>query len=217
MPPCVSGIIVAHDRIIPAIGKHVAADCITGVCAGIGIRIDKSPVCGIIITRLQIIESRLIIIIISAISEGIDFSQSTGAGHDISPCIILVSRNRLILKAGDVVDQLYHVALQIQNVIICLEARSIRRVLECKRLSGFIIDEIQYGCQAIICLNRLSGYFAVQGQIFMGNGLFAGNMGPLRGDGFIFSRNIRLDRFALAAGHDLTGTGRLRRDSHITL
>ena len=39
----------------------------------------------------------------------------------------------------------------------------------------------------------------------MGNGLFAGNMGSLRGDGFIFSRGVRLDRFALAAGHDLTG------------
>ena len=45
----------------------------------------------------------------------------------------------------------------------------------------------------------------------MGNGLFAGNMGSLRGDGFIFSRSVRLDRFALAAGHDLTVTGRLGR------
>ena len=132
MPPCVSGIIVAHDRIIPAIGKHVAADCITGVCAGIGIRIHKSPVRRIIITRLQIIESCLIIIIVSAISERIDLSQSTGAGHDISPCIILVGSNRLVLKAGDIVDQLYHVALQIQNVIICLEARSVCRVFECE-------------------------------------------------------------------------------------
>ena len=45
----------------------------------------------------------------------------------------------------------------------------------------------------------------------MGNGLFAGNMGSLRGNGSIFNRSIRLDRFALAAGHDLTGAGRLRR------
>ena len=46
----------------------------------------------------------------------------------------------------------------------------------------------------------------------MGNGLFAGNMGSLQGDGFIFSRSVRLDRFSLAARHDLTGTGRLGRD-----
>ena len=44
----------------------------------------------------------------------------------------------------------------------------------------------------------------------MGNGLFAGNMGSLRSNSFIFSRGVRLDRFALAAGHDLTGAGRLR-------
>ena len=39
----------------------------------------------------------------------------------------------------------------------------------------------------------------------MGNGLFAGNMGSLRGNGFIFSRSVRLNRLALAAGHDLAG------------
>ena len=46
----------------------------------------------------------------------------------------------------------------------------------------------------------------------MGNGLFAGNMGSLRGDGFIFSRSVCLDRLALAAGHDLSRVGRLGRD-----
>ena len=46
----------------------------------------------------------------------------------------------------------------------------------------------------------------------MRNGLCSGDMSSLRGDGFIFSRSVRLDRFALAAGHDLTGTGRLGRD-----
>ena len=51
----------------------------------------------------------------------------------------------------------------------------------------------------------------------MGNGLFAGNMGSLRGDGFIFSRNVRLDRFALAARHDLTGAGRLRWDDNAAI
>ena len=71
---------------------------------------------------------------------------------------------------------------------------------------------IQHGCQAIICLNRLSCNLAVQGQILMGDSLYSGDVSSLRGDGFIFSRNVRLDRFALAAGHDLAGAGRLRRD-----
>ena len=44
--------------------------------------------------------------------------------------------------------------------------------------------------------------------------LRSGDMSPLRGDGFIFSRNVCLDRLALTAGHDLTGAGWLRRDDN---
>ena len=51
----------------------------------------------------------------------------------------------------------------------------------------------------------------------MGNGLFAGNMGSLRGNGFIFSRSVRLNRLALAAGHDLTGAGWLRRGDDVAI
>ena len=43
----------------------------------------------------------------------------------------------------------------------------------------------------------------------MRDSLRSGNVHPLRGDGFFLDWLI-LDRFALAAGHDLAGTGRLR-------
>ena len=46
----------------------------------------------------------------------------------------------------------------------------------------------------------------------MGDSLRSGDVHPLRGNGFIFSRSVCLDRFALAAGHDLSRVGRLRRD-----
>ena len=44
----------------------------------------------------------------------------------------------------------------------------------------------------------------------MRDSLCSGDVHPLRGNGFIFSGSVCLDRFALAAGHDLAGTGRLR-------
>ena len=47
--------------------------------------------------------------------------------------------------------------------------------------------------------------------------LRSGNVSSLRGNSFIFSRNVCLDRFALAAGHDLTGAGRLRRDDNAAI
>ena len=51
----------------------------------------------------------------------------------------------------------------------------------------------------------------------MRDSLCSGDVHPLRGDGFIFSRNIRLDRFALAAGHDLAGACWLRRDDDVAI
>ena len=48
----------------------------------------------------------------------------------------------------------------------------------------------------------------------MRDSLRSGNVSPLRGDGFIFSRSVRLDRLTLAARHDLTGAGRLGRDDN---
>ena len=44
----------------------------------------------------------------------------------------------------------------------------------------------------------------------MRDSLCSGDVHPLRGNGFIFSGSVCLDRFALAAGHDLAGAGRLR-------
>ena len=46
----------------------------------------------------------------------------------------------------------------------------------------------------------------------MGDSLRSRDVDALRGNSFIFSRNVRLDRLALTAGHDLTGAGRLGRD-----
>lgn len=49
----------------------------------------------------------------------------------------------------------------------------------------------------------------------MGNSLCSGDVSSLRGNSFIFSRNVRLDRFAIPAGHDLARRGRLRRDDDV--
>ena len=114
-------------------------------------------------------------------------------------------------------NQLDNIALQIQDIVIGIKGSAIGRILQCKRLSRCIIDEIKDRCQGIIRPDRFAGHFAVQGQILMGDSLYSGNVSSLRGNSFIFSRNVRLDRFALAAGHDLTGAGRLRRDDDVAI
>ena len=84
-------------------------------------------------------------------------------------------------------NQLDNVALEIQDIVIGIKGSAIGRILQCKRLSGCIIDEIKDRCQGIIRPDRFAGHFAVQGQILMRNVLCSGNVSSLRGDGFIFS------------------------------
>ena len=51
----------------------------------------------------------------------------------------------------------------------------------------------------------------------MRDSLCSCDMDALRGNGFIFSRNVRLDRLTLAAGHDLARRGRLGRDDDVAI
>ena len=79
------------------------------------------------------------------------------------------------------------------------------------------MDEIKDRCQGIICSDRFTGNFTVQGQILMRDSLRSRDMDALRSNSFIFSRSVRLDRLILdrlasPAGHDLAGAGRLQRD-----
>ena len=111
-------------------------------------------------------------------------------------------------------NQLDNIALQVQDIVIGIKGSAIGGIFQCKRLSRLIIDEIKDRCQGVIRFNCLSGNFSVQCKILMRDSLCSRDMDALRSNSFIFSRSIRLDRFALAAGHDLTGTGRLRRDDN---
>ena len=47
--------------------------------------------------------------------------------------------------------------------------------------------------------------------------LRSGDVSSLRGNGFIFSRNVRLDRLTLAAGHNFARRGRLGRDDDVAI
>ena len=186
--------IIQIYRTIIVIRKHISPNE-SLPCALIIVRINKSPVCGIIITRLQVVESCLIIIIVSAIPQRIDCREVAAAVQNIAPRIVSILRNNMSIC----LNQLDNVALQVQDIVIGIKGSAIGGIFQCKRLSRLIIDEIKDRCQGVIRFNCLSGNFSVQCKILMRDRLRSGDMGSLRGDGFIFSRNVRLDRFALAA------------------
>ena len=87
-------------------------------------------------------------------------------------------------------NQLDNIALQVQDIVIGIKGSAIGGIFQCKRLSRLIIDEIKDRCQGVIRFNCLSGNFSVQCKILMRDRLRSGDMGSLRGDGFIFSRIV---------------------------
>ena len=68
---------------------------------------------GVIVAALEIIEAGFGVVVVAAIAERVNACHSAGAADDIAPCVIGVACDRLILKAGDIGDQLDHIALQV--------------------------------------------------------------------------------------------------------
>ncbi len=75
----------------------------------------------VIVSALQVIESRLGIIIISAIPERVDLGQITLGRNHFAPRGVDV----LCLQNTAFVNDLHHVALQIQDIVIGIKGSAI--------------------------------------------------------------------------------------------
>ena len=87
----------------------------------VGVGINESADCGIVITGLEVVEAGISIVVVAAVAQGIDFSDVR-----IIAVAMVRSCNNLavgvILVAGDNipvgVDDLHHIALQVSDVVI---------------------------------------------------------------------------------------------------
>ena len=79
----VYGIIVAISEHIKS-GKSLA-------CACIAIRVDKPANFGVIITALEIIETRFSVVVVTAVAQRINFSHAAGCRNDLAIGVIIVS------------------------------------------------------------------------------------------------------------------------------
>ena len=93
----------------------------------------------VIVPTLQIVEPRLGIIVISTIPERVDLGQITLGRNHFAPRGVDV----LCLRDTAFVNDLHHVALQIENIVICIGSAAFRRVVERKRSAGLIVEEIE--------------------------------------------------------------------------
>ena len=77
MPPSFSGRINSINRIIAAVGKHIIPEeALPG--AAVGVRIEEPLDDGVVIAGLEVIEARLLIVVVSSVPERIRVAKASG-------------------------------------------------------------------------------------------------------------------------------------------
>ena len=146
---------IAHIHwIVHAIAEKVIA---TNISTNTGyriIRVDKAADSGVIIPALEIVQSRLRIVDIPAVAEGVEFAQrvghGAGGGQRIAPRVIGISNH---LRAA-AVDQPGHVALRV------LQIEVLRAIIGDGHGTNLIVGEVQGriagGCRNIYLRQRIA-------------------------------------------------------------
>ena len=215
--------VAAANGIISAIREHICPNkALPSAC--VAVRIDEPPVRGVIVAGLEIIETGFCIVVVPAIAERVLVGHGAGLGQEVAPCVVLIG---CYGTAGGS-DQLYDVALEIQNVVIRDEATAaVSRVVQCKRLSRFVVEEVQNFRDTAVYLHRFPNDLAAQRQVLMRDSLrrnqhlsgvgglrfggIAGCIGSVRGI-VRLSHILRLNRFGEVFGGDDAGRARGRLD-----
>ena len=193
------------NGIITTICKHIYAKK-SLPRTRITIRINKPMILRVIVSTLQVVEPRLGIIIISAIPERIHFRQITLGRNYLAPRGVNIFR----LQDTAFVNDLHHVALQIEDVIIGIGGTSLRRVVERKWTTGFVVEKVQ--CRGFHRgHDDLADDFSALREILMRH-----RLGRHQRTGCIRFRT-GFHRLTCIAAHDLWRIGRLRRNDCVFL
>jgi len=101
------------NRIIPTICKHIAANnSLPGGYIGVGI--DESANCGIIVSGLAVVEAGFGIVVVAAVSEGVNGCMGAGGRDCIAVGVVFVISGGIACG----VNQSYDIALHIGDVIV---------------------------------------------------------------------------------------------------
>ena len=148
---------------------------------------------------MEVIEAGFGIVVVAAVAEGILLGHAAGLRENIAPSIILIRGSYCAI----LIDELDHVALQIQDVVIRVRLGA-QLVDHGKRLARLVIDKIHHGSDGLIGCDRLAHDLAALRQIFMRDRLRRGQVRASRRNGVLI-RRLFLNRLDLVHGHDLAG------------
>ncbi len=115
-------------------------------CGSEAVGIDEPADLRIVITTLQVIESRLAVIVVATVANGVDRRQRARSENDLSPGVVAVLG--LARSAG--VDDLNHIALQVCDIVID-RAVAAERV----RHTTLVVEEFK-GVRPVVFRDQLS-------------------------------------------------------------
>ena len=130
-----------QPRIVAAIYEHIIAKEVP-IRIAITVSIDESTEGGIVVSGLEIVEARLGIIVITAVTQRVHVCKAAGGAQDASIRIIGVAG--YVHPGG--VDQMDDVTLEVQNIIVRIKMGSIcihRSHIQHIGLAALVIQEIQ--------------------------------------------------------------------------
>ena len=106
-------IVDSTDRIVSAVGKHIAASqVLSSGC--VFVRIDEAADQGIVIAGLEVIETGFGIVIVAAIAQGIDCGHGAGGGIYLTIGVIGIRGH----PGSGRIDKVHDITLEIGDVVI---------------------------------------------------------------------------------------------------
>lgn len=110
--------------------------------AAIAVRVEETLDDGVVVAGLEVIEARLGVEIIASVAKGVNICKAAGGAQDASIGIISITCHRY--PGG--VDQVEHIPLEVQNVVIGCRRRSAGRCfreVQHIRPAALVVEEIQ--------------------------------------------------------------------------
>ena len=146
---------------------------------------------GIIISTLQIVETGIGIVVIAAISDGVDLTDAAGA-CDLTPGVVGIAGDH---TAGGIQD-LYNVALQILDIVVLgsiVDERISRTVLVIQEVNVVTAPSLtnEQTVSVIIIVNRTADRFLRSQTICNASyRIFSGGKHRLKDDACLFVNSI---------------------------
>ena len=106
-----------------AIRKHIGSN---KALAGriIDICIDKASIGRIIVAGLEVVIAGFAVVVIAAIAKRVLFCHAAGSVKDITPRVVGIACSDSSVRS----DQLHYVTLQVQDIVIRREVRTVRGI-----------------------------------------------------------------------------------------